>query len=29
VQALLGTFQYVDYFVSGTFISPSFLDVQT
>ena len=29
VQALLATFKYVDYFVSGTFISPSFLDVQT
>jgi hypothetical protein len=29
VQALLDTFKYVDYFVSGTFISPSFLDTTT
>src|SRR5205814_4209695 len=29
VQALLDTFAYVDYFVSGQFVSPSFLDTDT
>jgi hypothetical protein len=29
VSALLDTFKYVDYFVSGTFISPSFLDTDS
>jgi hypothetical protein len=28
MQALLATFKYIDYFVSGTFISPSFLDTK-
>ena len=29
LQALLDTFKYVDYFVSGSFTSPSFLDTDT
>jgi hypothetical protein len=29
VQALVDTFKYVDYFVSGTFLSPSFLNTQS